>query len=141
MKFIERVRVVILSTGDELKAHYEKIEPHQLYNSNSLMFYGRIKELGCEVSYLNISKDSIEDLKELIRGSLTYDIILTSGGISVGDRDYTIQAFREVGMEVLFSKVDIKPGKPTTFGKIKNLAVINLPGNPLASGVNFRAYL
>jgi len=141
IEVFRRVRVVILSTGDELKPHYEKIEPHQLYNSNSLMFYGRAKELGCEVSYLNIGKDSLDSLKELIKESLNADIVLTSGGISVGDRDYTLQAFREVGMEVLFSKVDIKPGKPTTFGKIGNLAVINLPGNPLASAVNFEMFV
>ena len=141
IEVFRRVRVVIFSTGEELKAHYERIEPHQLYNSNSLMFYGRAKELGCEVSYLNIAKDNINSLKEQIEESLNADIILTSGGISVGDRDYTLQAFRELGMEVLFSKVDIKPGKPTTFGKIGNLAVINLPGNPLASAVNFEIFV
>jgi len=136
-----KVRVAIFSTGEELRAHYDRIEPHQLYNSNSLMFYGRAKELGCEVSYLDISKDTIESLKSLIEESFSADIVLTSGGISVGDRDYTLDAFREVGMEVLFSRVDIKPGKPTTFGKIGNLYVINLPGNPLASAVNFEMFV
>jgi molybdopterin molybdotransferase len=141
IEVFRRVRVVIFGTGEELKAHYESIEPHQLYNSNSLMFYGRAKELGCEVSYLNIAKDSLDSLKEQIRDALNADIILTSGGISVGDRDYTIQAFMELGMEILFSKVDIKPGKPTTFGKIGNLYIINLPGNPLASAVNFEIFV
>jgi molybdopterin molybdotransferase len=133
--------VVIFSTGEELKAHYEKIEPHQLYNSNSLMFYARALELGCDVSYIDISGDSIDELKLAIKDAMDADLILTSGGVSVGDKDFTIQAFEELGMEILFSKVNIKPGKPTTFGKIGDRYIVNLPGNPLASMVNFEMFV
>ena len=134
-------KVVIFSTGEELKAHYEKIEPHQLYNSNAPMFYARAKELGCDVSYISTSGDTLESLKEAIANAYDADLILTSGGVSVGDKDFTIQAFQELGMEILFSKVDIKPGKPTTFGKLKSCLVINLPGNPLAGMVNFEMFV
>ncbi len=134
-------KVVIFSTGEELKAHYEKIESHQLYNSNSLMFYARAKELGCDVSYIAISGDTLDDIKLAIKDAMDADLILTSGGVSVGDKDFTIEAFRELNMEILFSKVNIKPGKPTTFGKIDNCFVVNLPGNPLASMVNFEMFV
>jgi molybdopterin molybdotransferase len=134
-------KVVVFSTGEELKAHYEKIEAHQLYNSNAPMFYARAKELGCDVSYLSTSGDTIESLKESIQNAHDADLILTSGGVSVGDKDFTIQAFQELGMKILFSKVDIKPGKPTTFGKLNHCLVINLPGNPLAGMVNFEMFV
>jgi len=134
-------KVVIFSTGEELKAHYEKIEPHQLYNSNAPMFYARALELGCDVSYISSSGDTIEELKSSIAEAMDADLILTSGGVSVGDKDFTIQAFEELGMEILFSKVNIKPGKPTTFGKMNRCFVVNLPGNPLASMVNFEMFV
>jgi len=134
-------KVVIFSTGEELKAHYEKIEPHQLYNSNAPMFYARAKELGCDVSYISSSGDTLDSLTESIKDAYDADLILTSGGVSVGDKDFTIKAFQNLGMEILFSKVDIKPGKPTTFGKLSNCLVINLPGNPLAGMVNFEMFV
>ncbi len=134
-------KVVIFSTGEELKAHYEKIEAHQLYNSNAPMFYARAKELGCDVSYISSSGDTLDELKFSIKEAIDADLILTSGGVSVGDKDFTIDAFVELGMEVLFSKVSIKPGKPTTFGKMRDCFVINLPGNPLAAMVNFEMFV
>lgn len=141
IEIYRKPKVVIFSTGEELKAHYEKIEAHQLYNSNAPMFYARAKELGCDVSYIASSGDTIKSLKESIKDALDADLIITSGGVSVGDKDFTIQAFQELGMEILFSKVDIKPGKPTTFGKLSNCLVINLPGNPLAGMVNFEMFV
>jgi len=134
-------KVVIFSTGEELKAHYERIEPHQLYNSNALMFYARTLELGCDVSYISTSGDTLSELKLSIQNAKDADLIITSGGVSVGDKDFTLQAFREMGMEILFSKVDIKPGRPTTFGKLDNSFVVNLAGNPLASMVNFEMFV
>ena len=134
-------KVVIFSTGEELKAHYEKIEAHQLYNSNAPMFYARAKELGCDVSYIASTGDTLVSLKSAIANAYDADLILTSGGVSVGDKDFTIQAFEELGMKVLFSKVNIKPGKPTTFGTLNNCLVINLPGNPLAAMVNFEMFV
>ncbi|MBU1667794.1 molybdopterin molybdotransferase MoeA [bacterium] len=134
-------KVVIFSTGEELKAHYERIEQHQLYNSNAPMFYARAKELGCDVSYITSSGDTLESLKLAVHNATDADLILTSGGVSVGDKDFTKQAFWELGMETLFSGIDIKPGKPTTFGKLGNCFVVNLPGNPLAAMVNFEMFV
>ena len=134
-------KVVVFSTGDELKAHYERIEQHQLYNSNAPMFVARAKELGCDVSYIASSGDTIEALKEAVKNAKDADLILTSGGVSVGDKDFTKEAFLELGLESYFTGVEIKPGKPTHFGKLGSCFVVNLPGNPLASMVNFEMFV
>jgi len=136
-----KIKISVFGTGDELRSHYEKIEPHQLYNSNTPMFLARAKELGCHTEYIPNSGDTIEALKGTIASALSADIIITSGGISMGDKDFTKDAFSEIGMEMLFEKIDIKPGKPTTLGMINNTVIINLPGNPLASMVNYEIFV
>ncbi len=137
---VRRPRVAVFGTGDELRPYYERIEAHQLYNSNTPMFLARAKELGCQTSSIEGSKDTLESLQECIRQALDADLIITSGGVSVGDKDFTKEAFKALGMEIFFSGVDIKPGKPTTVGKINSTIIINLPGNPLAAMVNFELF-
>jgi len=134
-------KVVVFSTGEELKAHYETIEGHQLYNSNAPMFVARAKELGCDVSYISSAGDTMESLKSAVLNAKDADLILTSGGVSVGDKDFTKEAFKELGLTTYFSGIDIKPGKPTHFGKLGECFVINLPGNPLAAMVNFEMFV
>jgi molybdopterin molybdotransferase len=133
-------KVVIFATGKELKMHYETIESHQIFNTNSPMLVERSRELGAELSFLKISDDSKDAIKEAIKNSLHADLIVTSGGVSVGEADFTKESFFEMGMETLFEKVDIKPGKPTTFGTIGKTAVLNLPGNPSAGLINFELF-
>ncbi|MFK5976337.1 MAG: molybdopterin molybdotransferase MoeA [Sulfurovum sp.] len=135
------IKVSLFGTGDELRPHFEKIEPHQLYNSNTPMFLARAKELGCEVQYIQSAGDTIESLEESIKSSLNADIIITSGGVSMGDKDFTKEAFINLGMKLYFDKVDIKPGKPTALGKIGETIIINLAGNPLASMVNYEIFV
>ncbi len=141
LKVTRQIKVAVFGTGDELRPHFEKIEPHQLYNSNTPMFLSRAKELGCEVQYIGSSSDTMESLESAIRSALNADIIITSGGVSMGDRDFTKEAFTNLGMELHFDKVNIKPGKPTAFGTIGDTVVINLPGNPLASMVNYEIFV
>ena len=141
IEIYRKPKVVIFSTGEELKAHYEKIEQHQLYNSNAPMFAARAKELGCDVSYLSSAGDTLESLKEAVLKAKDADLILTSGGVSVGDKDFTKEAFISLGLETYFAGVDIKPGKPTHFGKLGDCFVVNLPGNPLAAMVNFEMFV
>lgn len=135
------IKVAVFGTGDELRPHFEKIAPHQLYNSNTPMFLARAQALGCEASYIGNSADTLDALTASIKMSLDADIIITSGGISMGDKDFTKEAFMALGMQLHFDKVDIKPGKPTSFGTLGKTAVINLPGNPLASMVNFELFV
>lgn len=133
-------RVAVFATGYELKMHYQHIEPQQIYNSNTPMLLFRAKEFGCDVRFSGAASDTIESIKAHIRTSLESDLIITSGGVSVGEADFTKEAFRELGMETLFEKIDIKPGKPTTLGRIGNTWVLNLPGNPTAAAVNFELF-
>ena len=136
----KKPRVAIFASGNELKLHFEKLEDSQIYNSNTPYLIARAKELGCEASFIGKSDDSIESLKQIIENSLSYDFIVTSGGVSVGEADFTKEAFNSLECIEKFSKVEIKPGKPTTFGVIGKTLILNLPGNPLASAINFEIF-
>ena len=140
IKVYKKPRVGIFGSGNELKMHFEQVTEYQLYNTNSPTFIARAKELGCEVEFIGTAIDKLEDIHEHIKSALDCDIIITSGGVSVGDADYTKEAFGEFGYEILFDKVEIRPGKPTTLGKIGNKVVLNLPGNPLAAALNFEIF-
>ena len=130
-------KVSVFTSGDELKLHYEKINEYQIYNSNTPTLLARTKELGADVTFVGMAKDSVQSLQEMISNSLYADFIITSGGISVGDADFTKEAFDSFDMQTLFDGITIKPGKPTIFGKIKNTYILNLPGNPLAAALIF----
>lgn len=134
------LRVAVFGSGSELKLHFEKIDEAEIFNSNTPYLLSRAQELGTQTRFIGKSDDSVESLKKLITSALDCDLIVTSGGVSVGEADFTKQAFTELGMEIYFTKVLVKPGKPTTFGKIGDTAVLNLPGNPLASALNFEIF-
>lgn len=133
-------RVAIFASGSELRMHYETIKPHQLYNTNSPTFTARAQELGCEVTFIGTAHDTLEAIKEHIEASLDADLIITSGGVSVGDADFTKEAFNAFGFQTCFEQINIKPGKPTTFGRIGDTFVLNLPGNPLAAALNMELF-
>ncbi len=140
IKVYKKPRIALFASGSELKMHFESVEAYQLYNTNTPTLLSRGEELGCEVDFIGTAKDSLEDLQEHIKSALNSDLIITSGGVSVGDADYTKEAFGAFGMETYFDKIEIKPGKPTTFGKIGNTLILNLPGNPLAAALNFELF-
>lgn len=137
----KRPRVAVFASGKELKMHFEKVEEHQIHNTNTPTFLARAEELGCDVVFIGTAEDTLEDIKDHIASALEgSDLIITSGGVSVGDADFTKEAFASFDYEAYFSQVDIKPGKPTTFGRIGRTYVLNLPGNPLAAAVNFEIF-
>jgi len=140
IKVYKKPLVTVFSSGSELKMHFENVTEYQLYNTNTPTLLSRALELGCEVNFLGTAKDSLEDLKEHIKSALDSEFIITSGGVSVGDADYTKEAFSAFGYEIFFDKIEIKPGKPTTFGKIGKTFVLNLPGNPMAAALNFELF-
>jgi len=141
IKVYKKPRISIFGSGNELKMHFENVESHQLYNTNTPTFFSRAKELGCEVDFIGTAKDTIEGLKEYIKSALdSSDMIITSGGVSVGDADFTKEAFGAFGYDIFFDKIEIKPGKPTTVGKIAETTILNLPGNPLAASLNFELF-
>lgn len=140
VKVYNKPRIALFASGSELKMHCQTLEEHQLYNTNTPTFQARAKELGCEVEFIGTAMDTLEEIESMIKTALDYDLIITSGGVSVGDADFTKEAFSHFGFEPIFEKVEIKPGKPTTFGKIGNSYVLNLPGNPLAATLNFELF-
>ncbi len=140
IKVYKKPRIALFASGSELKMHYEQVASHQLYNTNTPTFFARAQELGCEIDFIGTAADTLEDIKEHIKSALDSDLIITSGGVSVGDADFTKEAFGAFNMQTMFDKVEIKPGKPTTFGYINNTFVLNLPGNPLAAALNFELF-
>ena len=140
IKVYKKPRVAIFSSGEELKLHYEQKEDYQIYNSNTPTLIERVKELGADVTFKGVAKDNLKSLQEIIKNSLDSNLIITSGGISVGEADFTKKAFELCGMEIIFDGIKIKPGKPTLFGKIKDTYVLNLPGNPLAAALIFEIF-
>ncbi|EDZ63690.1 molybdopterin biosynthesis protein MoeA [Sulfurimonas gotlandica GD1] len=140
IKVYKRPHVALFASGSELKMHFENVEAYQLYNTNTPTLLSRAQELGCEVDFIGTAQDTLEDLKAHVKSALNSDLIITSGGVSVGDADFTKEAFGAFGMETYFDKVEIKPGKPTTFGRINNTLVLNLPGNPMAAALNFELF-
>jgi molybdopterin molybdotransferase len=140
VRVYRRPRVALFSSGNELKMHYEALGANQLYNTNTPTFAARAQELGCDVIFTGTASDSLESIREHIERSLNADLIITSGGVSVGDADFTKEAFQTLGFESGFESVDIKPGKPTTFGRIGDTVILNLPGNPLAAALCFELF-
>lgn len=140
IKVYKQPKVVVFASGEELKLHYEKAESYQIYNSNTPTFISRCKELGAQIDFIGQAHDNIDSIKDLIKNSLDADLIITSGGVSVGDADFTKEAFGELDCENIFDGIKIKPGKPTSFGRIGDTFILNLPGNPLASALIFEAF-
>ena len=140
IKVHKRPRVALFASGNELKMHFEQVEAYQLYNTNTPTLLSRAKELGCEVEFIGTAQDTMQDIKKHIQSALECDLVITSGGVSVGDADFTKEAFGAFGYKILFDKIEIKPGKPTTFGKVGETLILNLPGNPLAASLNFELF-
>ena len=140
IKVYKKPRVAVFASGNELKMHFEDVKSYQLYNTNTPTLLSRAEELGCEVEFIGTAYDTLEDIQTHIQSALDCDFIITSGGVSVGDADFTKEAFGAFGYEILFDKIAIKPGKPTTFGKIGEKVILNLPGNPMAAALNFELF-
>ena len=133
----QRPRVAILSTGDELADLDEKFDENKIVNSNSYGIAAAVQEAGGIPLLLGIAKDTPESLKEKIAQGLGCNIIVLSGGVSMGDYDFTKVVFSELGADMHFWKLAIRPGQPLAFGKIQGKLAFGLPGNPVSSMVTF----
>ena len=134
-------RVAILATGDELVFPGETPRPDQIIASNSFALAALVTAFGGEPVDLGLARDNRESLIEAGKKALDADIIVTSGGASVGDHDLVITVFEELGLKVDFWKVAQRPGKPMIFGHIGKALFLGLPGNPVSSLVCARVYL
>jgi molybdopterin molybdotransferase len=129
-------RVAVLSTGDELVEPGQPLGPGQIYNSNRQVLISWLKRLGCAVVDGGILADDLELTRAALGNLAQVDLILSTGGVSVGEADYLGQVLREDG-ELTLWKLAIKPGKPLTCGHYRGVPVIGLPGNPASTLVTF----
>lgn len=133
---VRKVRVAVLSTGDELIEPGQALGPGQIYNSNRVLLCSWLQRLGCEVVDAGILPDDLSRTRQRLGELQDVDLILSTGGVSVGEADFLGIALREEG-ELTLWKLAIKPGKPLTFGHFRNVPVIGLPGNPASTLVTF----
>ena len=137
----QRPTVAILSTGDELVDLDQVPEGPQIYNSNGYMLAAQVRSAGGVPQYLGIAVDEEKDLLEKFEWAMQSDIVVSSGGVSVGDFDLVKSSLQKMGNEMVFWKVAMKPGKPLAFGKIGDKPVFGLPGNPVSSFVSFEQFV
>ncbi|MDO8450612.1 MAG: molybdopterin molybdotransferase MoeA [Rhodoferax sp.] len=138
---VRRPRVALFSTGDELvmpgAVAPEQMRPGAIYNSNRFFLRALLLRLGCEVSDLGIVPDRLDATVQALQGAAQHhDLILTSGGVSVGEEDHIKPAVQSLGSLDLW-QIAIKPGKPFAYGRVQNAHFIGLPGNPVSSFVTF----
>jgi molybdopterin molybdotransferase len=140
VKVYRKPRVAILSTGDELVEVAEKPGPSQIRNSNSYSLAAMVAECGGEPVQLPIAPDEEGKLTELIQEGLKADMLLLSGGVSMGKFDLVEQALKSLGAEFFFTGALIQPGKPVVFGEVGKTAFFGLPGNPVSVMVTFELF-
>ncbi|MCE2510308.1 MAG: molybdopterin molybdotransferase MoeA [Alphaproteobacteria bacterium] len=124
--------IAILSTGDELVEPGGALQPAQNVNANAATLGAYVRALGGEPVDLGIARDSRESLLALVKGAEKADLLVTSGGASVGDHDLVRSVLGEEGLALDFSGVAARPGKPTFFGRLKGTPLLGLPGNPVS---------
>jgi len=129
--------VAILSTGNELVPLGHELQPGQIIDSNQYALAAQVIEAGAIPRLLGVVKDDIPSLTQAITEALDADFILSSGGVSVGDYDHVKTALQNLGAQILFQKVRVKPGKPLTFALLNQVAYWGLPGNPVSCLVGF----
>lgn len=136
-----RLRVAILSTGDEIASIGRPLGPGEVYDSNRYTLFGALSRLGCELLDMGVVPDRPEALETAFRdASEAADVVITSGGVSVGEADFIREMMSRLG-EVAFWKLAIKPGRPMAYGRIGNAILFGLPGNPVAVLVTFYQFV
>lgn len=134
-----RPRVAVLATGDEVVDPGDALGPGQIRNSNGPMLAAMVRRCGGEVVSLGVARDSEADLRAKLHRAAGADLLITAGGVSVGDYDLVKQVLRREGRIDLW-QVRIKPGKPLAFGRIGDTPLLGLPGNPVAAAVAFEQF-
>ena len=132
-----RLRVALFATGDELVDPGDRLEPGQIYNSNRYTLLGLLRGLGCEVEDLGtIADDYVCTRDGIVRAAEGNDVLVTSGGVSVGEEDHVKRVLRDLGRLDLW-QVRIKPGKPLAYGSVGAMDFLGVPGNPVSALVTF----
>jgi molybdopterin molybdotransferase len=134
-------RAAIISTGDELAKAGEKLRPGQIYDSNSILLQSLLKSCGATVASAENCSDDADSLRKAIQSAAKNEILIVSGGVSVGEHDLVQSTFRELGAKIDIWRVAIKPGKPFLFGRLGRCFVFGLPGNPVSAFVTFLQFV
>ena len=141
IKVHRRLRVAFFSTGDELRSIGETLGDGDIYDSNRYSLYGMLSRLGVDILDMGVIADRKEDIESAFQtASENADVVITSGGVSVGEADFVKETLDNLG-EIKFWKIAMKPGRPLAFGKIKNAFFFGLPGNPVAVMVTFYQFV
>jgi molybdopterin molybdotransferase len=136
-KVKRKFKVATFFTGDEIVAPGQPLKPGQIYNSNRYTLRGLLQAMNCEVIDLGIVPDTLEATMEVLQqAASSADLVVTSGGVSVGEEDYVRIALEKLG-ELTMWRIAMKPGKPVAFGTVGNALFIGLPGNPVSVFVTF----
>ncbi len=141
VRVYRRPRVAILSTGNELEGLDEPVDPNKIPDANSYTLVAQAQALGIEPVLLGIARDDPDELARYLRCGLEYDVLLVSGGTSVGVHDYVRPTIEALGAQMLFWRVAMKPGHPVAFGKVGEKIIFGLPGNPVSSMVCFEQFV
>jgi molybdopterin molybdotransferase len=134
-------RVAILSTGNELEDIDDPVDPNKIPNSNSYALMAQVQALGIEPDLLGIAGDDPAELEEYLQRGLRFDVLLVSGGTSVGIHDYVRPTIEALGVQMKFWRVAMKPGHPVAFGIAAHTRFFGLPGNPVSSMVCFEQFV
>jgi molybdopterin molybdotransferase len=136
-----KLRVAFFSTGDELKSIGTPLAAGEIYDSNRYTLYGMLTRLNCEIVDMGVIEDAPDKLEHAFAAAAAAaDVVITSGGVSVGEADYVKQLLDKLG-EVLFWKIAMKPGRPLAYGKIGGAHFFGLPGNPVSVMVTFYQFV
>jgi len=141
VKVFRRPTVAILATGDELVDIEENPSPSQIRNSNSYSLYAQVLRSGAIPKILKIARDNLFDLRRQIALGIQEDVLLISGGVSMGKYDLVEPVLSELGVQVHFDSVNMRPGKPTVFATHGSQFVFGLPGNPVSTFVAFELFV
>ena len=141
VKVYARPRVAVIATGDELIDVDQVPRADQIRNSNAYSLSGQLAQMGLQADYLGIARDDKAELRRLIESGLERDVLILTGGVSMGEYDFVKDIFEELGLEIFFTKVRMKPGKPTVFARKEDKLVFGLPGNPVSTFVAFENFV
>lgn len=136
-----RPRIAILSTGDELQHPGEPLGPAQIVASNGIALAALVTACGATPINLGIARDNMPDLQRVLAGAKGADILVSTGGASVGEHDLIQQALKDRGAKLDFWKIAMRPGKPVMFGDLDGMPVLGLPGNPVSALVTATLFL
>jgi molybdopterin molybdotransferase len=140
VKVVRRLRVAFFATGDELASIGAPLKEGEIYDSNRYTVHAMLERLGVEIADLGVVRDDPALLEAALRKASQHDVVISTGGVSVGEADFVKQLMAKLG-EVLFWKIAMRPGRPMAFGRIGDAFLFGLPGNPVAVMVTFYQFV